>query len=201
MGHCIAVNLNDARSQATRALECGNFVPYQGHGAHGMAAGITSPAKHKTTPAATAEAPRLDDQLCFPLYAAARMMVNAYRPLLAELGLTYPQYLALLVLWETDGLSVSAIGERLYLDSGTLTPLLKRLESQGIITRRRSREDDRVVGNWLTESGRALARQAVGIPERLLCDANMAEHEVAPAKAILERLVAALLPLQPDAER
>src|SRR5690349_3301599 len=101
------------------------------------------------------------------------MMINAYRPLLADLGVTYPQYLVLLVLWETDGLSVSAIGDRLYLDSGTLTPLLKRIAAQGLIVRRRSEDDDRVVGNWLTEGGLALKKKAVGIPVQLLCNAEL----------------------------
>src|ERR1700729_2045222 len=86
---------------------------------------------------------RLDAQLCFPLHLASRLVVNAYRPLLAEFGITYPQYLVLMVLWETDGLSVGAIGERLYLDSGTLTPLLKRMVKQGLLVRRRQGADDR----------------------------------------------------------
>ena len=84
-----------------------------------------------------AEILKLDNQVCFPLYAAARLVVQAYRPLLGDLGLTYPQYLVMLVLWETDGASVGQIGEVLYLDSGTLTPLLKRLEKQGLVDRRR----------------------------------------------------------------
>jgi DNA-binding MarR family transcriptional regulator len=141
----------------------------------------------------------LRHQLCFPLYAAARMMVNAYRPILGPMGITYPQYLVLLALWETDGLSVSAIGERLYLDSGTLTPLLKRLAAQGLIARRRSEKDDRVVGNWLTPSGAALRARATRIPATLLCNAQLDLAEVGPMKQILERLVAALLPLQPGA--
>src|SRR5690348_6068674 len=91
-----------------------------------------------------AESLKLDNQLCFALYAASRFMTNAYRPLLADLGVTYPQYRVLLVLWEHDGLSVGEIGARLHLDSGTLTPLLKRLAQQGLIERRRSEADDRV---------------------------------------------------------
>src|SRR4051812_33631946 len=88
---------------------------------------------------------RLDRQLCFPLYVAARLIVSAYRPLLGPLGLTYPQYLVMLALWEEDGLSVGALGERLHLDSGTLTPLLKRMERQELVKRSRSSADDRVV--------------------------------------------------------
>src|ERR1700688_134359 len=99
---------------------------------------------------------RLDDQLCFPICLAARLVVNAYRPLLDELGITYPQYLVLLVLWENDGLSVGAVGERLHLDTGTVTPLLKRMERQGLLARRRRGDDDRVVENFLTDAAKAL---------------------------------------------
>jgi len=94
--------------------------------------------------------------------------VQAYEPLLAELGVTYTQYLVLLVLWEDDGLTVSAIGERLYLDSGTLTPLLKRLEANGIVKRQRSRRDERVVEVTLTPAGTLLARKAKAIPGKML---------------------------------
>src|SRR6478672_6210808 len=100
--------------------------------------------------------PRLDDMLCFALYNATRAMTAAYAPLLAELELTYPQYLVMLVLWETDGLRVSAIGERLELDSATLTPLLKRLEAHELVERRRSTEDERVVEVFLTAAGKRL---------------------------------------------
>lgn len=143
-----------------------------------------------------AEVLRLDNQLCFPLYAAARLMVNAYRPLLAELELTYPQYLVLLVLWEDDGLSVKGIGERLMLDSGTLTPLLKRLQQQGLIERRRRQDDDRIVGNWLTEAGRALRRRAASVPVQLLCAAKLGMDEVESCRDMLDRLITALVPLQ-----
>lgn len=112
---------------------------------------------------------RLDDQLCFSLYAASRAVTSAYTPLLAPLGLTYPQYLVMLVLWEGDGLSVKALGERLVLDSGTLTPLLKRLEAQGLVQRRRSTQDERVVELFLTAAGSNLRERAATIPEQLLC--------------------------------
>jgi DNA-binding MarR family transcriptional regulator len=102
------------------------------------------------------DAPRLDDQLCFALYNASRAMTAAYAPILEELDLTYPQYLVLMVLWETDGARVSAIGDRLALDSATLTPLLKRLEARGVIERRRSSEDERVVEVFLTAEGKRL---------------------------------------------
>ncbi|MFO0627651.1 MAG: MarR family transcriptional regulator [Polyangiales bacterium] len=117
----------------------------------------------------TPDALRLDQQLCFALYAASRAMVRAYGPLLAPLGLTYPQYLVLLVLWERDGLTVSQLGERLALDSGTLTPLLKRLEAQGLVARRRSVDDERVVHLDLTAAGRALRAKARLVPAQVAC--------------------------------
>lgn len=139
---------------------------------------------------------RLDDQLCFPIYLASRLVVNAYRPLLDGLGLTYPQYLVLLVLWEHDGLSVGALGERLYLDTGTLTPLLKRMERQGLVSRRRRGEDDRVVENWLTEDAKALKKRAAKVPVQLLCNTKLEMSEVVSIKGVVESLVKRLLPLQ-----
>ena len=106
----------------------------------------------------------LDNQLCFALYSASLAMTRVYKPLLDELGLTYPQYLAMLVLWEQDGLMVSELGERLFLDSGTLTPLLKRLEAAGLITRLRAVADERRVHITLTAAGRQLTSQAAKIP-------------------------------------
>ncbi|HEY2510589.1 MAG TPA: MarR family transcriptional regulator [Polyangiaceae bacterium] len=139
---------------------------------------------------------RLDEQLCFPIYLAARLVVNAYRPLLDDLELTYPQYLVLLVLWETDGLSVGALGERLYLDTGTLTPLLKRMEKQGLIARRRNGDDDRVVENWLTPPAKSLKKRAQKVPVELLCNAGLELDEVRSIKEVVEGFVKKLLPLQ-----
>lgn len=110
----------------------------------------------------------LDDQLCFPVYALSRAIQQRYRPLLEPLGLTYTQYLVLLVLWEQDGLPVRDIGGRLHLDSGTLTPLLKRLEAYGLLQRRRSTEDGRVVHIHLTERGLTLKERATDVPQQLL---------------------------------
>ena len=110
----------------------------------------------------------LDNQLCFALYSASLAMTRLYKPLLEELGLTYPQYLALLVLWERDGLMVSELGERLFLDSGTLTPLLKRLETAGLIARIRDTADERRVHITLTAAGRKLKTRAAGIPACVL---------------------------------
>ena len=115
---------------------------------------------------------QLEDQLCFALYNASRALTRAYAPLLAPLGVTYPQYLVLLVLWERDGLPVKELGERLTLDSGTLTPLLKRLEHQGLVERRRGEDDERIVRIHLTPDGRALRGKARKIPMELACSAG-----------------------------
>ncbi|OBF56015.1 MarR family winged helix-turn-helix transcriptional regulator [Mycolicibacterium monacense] len=110
---------------------------------------------------------RLDQHLCFALYSATRAMTAAYRPVLTELNLTYPQYLVLLVLWEEGPVTVGRLGERLNLDSGTLSPLLKRLEANGFVVRQRSRSDERQVEIDLTDAGRALEERAQCIPEEL----------------------------------
>ncbi|HZY19782.1 MAG TPA: MarR family transcriptional regulator [Ramlibacter sp.] len=114
------------------------------------------------------EALALDNQLCFALYSASLAMTKLYKPLLDELGLTYPQYLAMLALWEEDGVSVSRLGERLHLDSGTLTPLLKRLEAAGFVARLRAVEDERRVHVTLTAAGRKLRSRAEKIPGCIL---------------------------------
>ena len=119
-------------------------------------------------------APRLDDQLCFQLYTASRLVTRAYRPLLSELGLTYPQYIALMVLWEWSdkgkpAQTVGDLGERLLLDSGTLTPLLKRMEQNGLVNRNRDPNDERVVRIELTKQGLALSDKAAGVPMKLAC--------------------------------
>jgi DNA-binding MarR family transcriptional regulator len=111
---------------------------------------------------------QLDHQLCFALYSASHAMSKAYKPHLDALGLTYPQYAAMMVLWERDGVTVSEIGERLYLDSGTLTPLLKRLEAAGYISRLRDTADERRVLIQLTATGRRLKTQAAAIPACML---------------------------------
>lgn len=110
---------------------------------------------------------KLDNQLCFPLYAAARYVTGLYTPWLKPLGLTYTQYITFLVLWEKDGLTVSEIGKRLMLDNGTLSPMLKKMEQAGYIERNRSKDDDRVVIITLTEEGRQLQQKAKDIPENV----------------------------------
>jgi len=111
----------------------------------------------------------VDQQLCFALYSANLAMNKVYRQLLTRLDITYPQYLVMLVLWQKDDLTVSEIGEQLFLDSATLTPLLKRLESAGLIMRQRTRQDERQVAVTLTEAGRALRGAAESIPEAVKC--------------------------------
>ena len=113
------------------------------------------------------EAMKLINQLCFPLYAAARHVTGLYTPVLKPLGLTYTQYIVFLVLWEKDGLTVGEIGEKLLLDNGTLSPLLKKMEQAGYVRRERSREDERVVVITLTEEGRALQEKAKDVPAKV----------------------------------
>ena len=136
----------------------------------------------------------LDNQLCFALYSTSLAMTKLYKPLLDELGLTYPQYLTMLVLWEQDGLTVSELGQRLYLDSGTLTPLLKRLEVSGLISRIRAVEDERRVHITLTAAGRKLKAQAAKIPGCILSASQCSIPELTAltqqVQALRQRLVA-----------
>ncbi|MBB6730464.1 MarR family winged helix-turn-helix transcriptional regulator [Cohnella zeiphila] len=122
---------------------------------------------------------KLDNQICFAVYACAREITKLYHPLLQPLGLTYTQYIALLALWEKDGVTVKELGRRLYLDSGTLTPLLKKLETSGYLTRTRDPEDERNVRIELTPQGRSLKRQACAIPEKLFVQAGVTAEEAA----------------------
>jgi DNA-binding MarR family transcriptional regulator len=131
---------------------------------------------------------RLESQLCFALYSSSLAMTKLYKPLLEPLGLTYPQYLVLLVLWEQDGVAVGALGERLFLDSGTLTPLLKRLESAGLVRRERSVDDERRVLVHLTDEGRALRARARGIPRALAAATGCSAAEVTGLTGRLQRL-------------
>jgi MarR family transcriptional regulator, organic hydroperoxide resistance regulator len=130
----------------------------------------------------------LDNQLCFALYAASRAMTAAYAPVLEKLELTYPQYLAMLTLWEDDGIRVSRIGERLHLDSATLTPLLKRLEVRDLIERRRSGTDERVVEVFLTTAGRRMKRQAAEIPRCMLEKFDMSVAELVQLRGQVKEL-------------
>jgi len=113
------------------------------------------------------DALKLENQICFPLYACAKEVVRVYRPFLEEIDLTYTQYIAMMVLWDKKQVSVKELGEYLYLDSGTLTPLLKKLEQKGYIERCRSKEDERVLQVSLTDSGEALRERALKIPQQM----------------------------------
>jgi MarR family transcriptional regulator, organic hydroperoxide resistance regulator len=140
----------------------------------------------------TGDVLKLDNQLCFAVYAASHAFNATYKPLLEPLGLTYPQYLVMLVLWQEDGVTVSAIGARLGLDSGTLTPLLKRLEASGLVSRLRDAADERQVRITLTGPGRALKQKAKGIPQDLFCALGMPLSELVALRSKLESLAANL---------
>jgi MarR family transcriptional regulator, organic hydroperoxide resistance regulator len=139
---------------------------------------------------------RLDNQICFAIYSTAHAFNRVYKPLLDRLGLTYPQYLVMLVLWEKDGLPVKDIGERLFLDSGTLTPLLKRLEAGQLIKRTRSKEDERQVLIALTSQGQALKEKARAVPQSILAASACSIAELSAMKneivALRDRLNAAV---------
>jgi MarR family transcriptional regulator, organic hydroperoxide resistance regulator len=130
----------------------------------------------------------LGNQLCFAVYSTAHAFNRFYKPLLDRLGLTYPQYLVMLVLWEEDSMSVKAIGERLFLDSGTLTPLLKRLEAAGLVKRTRSTEDERQVIVALTAQGEALKEKARSLPLSILAASECSVAELAALKREVEAL-------------
>ena len=131
---------------------------------------------------------RLDNQVCFALYSASLAMTKLYKPLLDDIGLTYPQYLVMLVLWERDGITVSELGERLFLDSGTLTPLLKRLEASALIARLRDVQDERRVRITLTPSGRALRNRAEAIPPCVLESTHCTIPELSALTTELKQL-------------
>jgi MarR family transcriptional regulator, organic hydroperoxide resistance regulator len=135
---------------------------------------------------------RLDRQICFPLYAASNLINRLYRPVLSKLGLTYPQYLVMLALWEQAPRTVGALGEALYLDSGTLTPLLKRMEQAGLLTRKRDPEDERRVQVDLTSEGRALKAEAQRVPETLTAGFEGDPADVEKLRASVQALVATL---------
>lgn len=144
-----------------------------------------------TTPHTTAASENLlllDKQLCFTLYSTSLAMNKVYRKLLRQLGLTYPQYLVMMVLWERDGLGVSEIGERLFLDSATLTPLLKRMEAAGLISRVRAASDERHVIVSLTDSGKTLRQQAEQVPVSIFCATECTPDELTLIKSQLDLL-------------
>jgi DNA-binding MarR family transcriptional regulator len=156
------------------------------------------PSRHRIPATPNADWLQLDHQLCFALYAASLSMTKLYKPLLEPLGLTYPQYLAMLVLWQGDGLTVSQLGERLALDSGTLTPLLKRLEASGLVQRLRDADDERRVLLQLTPAGRALKARAVRVPQAIAaasgCELSELSELTSRLQALRLRLSASLPP-------
>lgn len=135
---------------------------------------------------------KLEGQLCFPLYACSREVIKRYRPFLDAVGLTYTQYVAMLVFWEEGSVSVKELGRRLYLDSGTLTPVLKSLEQKGYITRRRSETDERVLIAALTERGAALRETAAGIPQQICACIRLDPQDAVQLHRLLYQLLDAM---------
>ena len=148
----------------------------------------TMPATKRALSSKPADPLLLREQLCFAVYSTMLGMNKVYRKLLRELGVTYPQYLVLLVLWEHSELTVSEIGEQLFLDSATLTPLLKRMEAQGVLVRNRAKADERQVVVSLTEEGNALKRRAKAVPEGVFCATECSLDELASIRDQLLRL-------------
>ncbi|NOH24008.1 MarR family winged helix-turn-helix transcriptional regulator [Vibrio europaeus] len=134
----------------------------------------------------------LENQVCFPLYSASNAVIRTYRPLLDSLDLTYSQYLVMMVLWESDGISVKDIGARLHLDSGTLTPVLKRLEAKGFVVRGRSELDERVRVLKLSEAGRELKAKALAIPAEMKCKIQLDLDELILLKSLCEKVMVKL---------
>lgn len=137
---------------------------------------------------------RLENQLCFPLYAASNLITRAYRPLLQPLGLTYPQYLVMMVLWEVHSISVGELGQKLYLDSGTLTPMLKRMEQNGLVQRLRDPADERRVSVSLTQAGIDLKEPAASIPANLGCKVDGSREWLKGLRLDLQKLISLIDP-------
>lgn len=135
------------------------------------------------------ETPKLGNQLCFPFYVIAKEITGMYRPFLDELDITYSQYLVMMLLWEYERLTVNQIGEKLYLDSGTVTPLLKRLEAKEYIVRLRKKEDERIVEVFLTEKGNKLQKQACIIPGKMQEKLNLSENDLLELKETVNKLL------------
>ncbi len=132
---------------------------------------------------------KLDNQLCFPLYAASKEIIRAYKPFLDELDLTYTQYIAMMVMWEHREISLKEMGKLLYLDSGTLTPLLKKLEKKGYITRTRNKEDERILNVAITDAGMALREEAVHIPEKMQSCVCLQTEDAAELYRLLHKML------------
>ena len=132
---------------------------------------------------------KLENQICFPLYAASRDVIKRYKPYLDAMGLTFTQYITMIVLWEEKTVTVKELGKRLYLDSGTLTPLLKKMEAKGLITRKRSFEDERNLIVTVTEEGERLKEMADGIPEKILACSEISLEEAVTLRALLLNII------------
>lgn len=132
---------------------------------------------------------KLENQMCFPLYALSREIIKLYKPYLDKFNLTYTQYIAMLVMWEEEKIVFKELGKKLHLDSGTLTPVLKKLESMGLIIKYRSKEDDRIVIIELTESGKQLKDEVIGIPEKVFCESGISEEDAAKFKYYLDKIL------------
>ncbi|MBQ2230410.1 MAG: MarR family transcriptional regulator [Oscillospiraceae bacterium] len=132
---------------------------------------------------------KLENQICFPLYAASRDVIKRYKPYLDDMGLTFTQYITMIVLWEEKTVTVKELGKRLYLDSGTLTPLLKKMEAKGLITRKRSFEDERNLIVTVTEEGERLKEMADGIPEKILACSEISLEEAVTLRALLLNII------------
>lgn len=132
---------------------------------------------------------KLENQICFPLYAASKELIKQYKPFLDEIGLTYTQYIAMMLLWESKTLTVKEMGDRLYLDSGTLTPLLKKLEAKGLVTRTRSTRDERNLNVTVTEEGEQLRERAVSVPEKIARCSQLTPEEAMTLYRILYKML------------
>lgn len=140
------------------------------------------------------EALKLDNQLCFALYACSREITKLYKPILDKLSITYTQYISLLVLWEKDNITVKEMGKKLHLDSGTLTPLLKKLESMNLVTRTRDTIDERNVYVSLTRNGNELKKMAIEIPSKILCSTGLSLENAVLLKENIDSLLLSLTP-------
>lgn len=145
-----------------------------------------------TAAADPASALLLENQLCFPLYACSKEIVRRYKPLLDPLGLTYTQYICMMVLWEEGSSTIAHLGKRLYLDSGTLTPVVRKLEDKGYVTRRRSKADERVVDVALTEQGRKLKQRALSVPHAMASCISLPREDALELKRLLEKTLSAM---------
>jgi len=144
---------------------------------------------------------KLDKQLCFSLYVLHREIMQQYRPILDEIGLTYPQYITLMALWENDGLTVNQLGDQLKLDNGTLTPLLKRLEAKGLLTRTRSKVDERVVEIHLSTAGKLLKEKASCVPGQILNALNLNLDDMTALKTLSDQVLDGAQKKQKDDDR